>query len=97
MDRKTITYRDSGVDTEAGQAFVKRITQSVKSTHNSNVLGPAAGFSAMYDASFLKQYDEPVIVSATDGVGTPDIKARLAATPCVRGNSRAAFCATTGN
>ncbi|MCB1166446.1 MAG: phosphoribosylformylglycinamidine cyclo-ligase [Leptospiraceae bacterium] len=77
MDRKTITYRDSGVDTEAGQAFVKRITQSVKSTHNSNVLGPAAGFSAMYDASFLKQYDEPVIVSATDGVGTKLVLASL--------------------
>ena len=77
MDRKTVSYRDAGVDTEAGQRFVQAISQSVKSTHNSRVLGPAAGFSALYDASFLKEYDHPVLVSATDGVGTKLVLAQL--------------------
>lgn len=77
MDRKTISYRDAGVDTEAGQQFVKAISRSVESTHNARVLGPAAGFSALYDASFLKEYDHPVLVSATDGVGTKLVLAQL--------------------
>lgn len=77
MDRKTVSYRDAGVDTEAGQQFVKAISNSVKSTHNEKVLGPAAGFSALYDASFLKDYDHPVLVSATDGVGTKLVLAQL--------------------
>ncbi len=77
MDRKTVSYKDAGVDTEAGQQFVQAISRSVKSTHNNRVLGPSAGFSALYDASFLKEYDEPVLVSATDGVGTKLVLAQL--------------------
>ena len=77
MDRKTVSYKDAGVDTEAEQRFVQAIARSVKSTHSPQVLGPSAGFSALYDVSFLKEYDEPVLVSATDGVGTKLVLAQL--------------------
>lgn len=77
MDRKTVSYKEAGVDTEAGQRFVQAIGRSVKSTHDDRVLGPTGGFSALYDASFLKEYDHPVLVSATDGVGTKLVLAQL--------------------
>ena len=68
-------YEQAGVSTAAGQDFVKRIGQAVKSTHNQNVLGQQDGFAGLYDVSFLKEYKQPVLVSGTDGVGT---KLRLA-------------------
>ncbi|MCE9500188.1 MAG: phosphoribosylformylglycinamidine cyclo-ligase, partial [Leptospira sp.] len=68
--KNRLTYKNSGVDTHAGQKFVKAIRESVHSTHNPNVLGGLGGFSAAYDVSFLKSYEEPVLLSGTDGVGT---------------------------
>ncbi|MCR9142065.1 MAG: phosphoribosylformylglycinamidine cyclo-ligase [bacterium] len=64
------SYRDAGVDTQAGRAFVKRITSAVESTHGPNVLKDASGFGGLFSASFVKDYDDPVLVSSTDGVGT---------------------------
>jgi phosphoribosylformylglycinamidine cyclo-ligase len=69
-DQNKITYKDAGVDTEKGQEFVKRIKANVASTHNKNVLGGLGGFAACYDVSFLKSYQEPILLSGTDGVGT---------------------------
>jgi phosphoribosylformylglycinamidine cyclo-ligase len=61
-------YREAGVDVEAGRAFVDRIRDSVKRTHRSEVLGGLGGFSGLFQLP--SGYQEPVLVSGTDGVGT---------------------------
>ncbi|GBF42563.1 phosphoribosylaminoimidazole synthetase [Leptospira ellinghausenii] len=76
-DQNKVTYKDAGVDTEKGQEFVKRIKSNVATTHNKNVLGGLGGFAACYDVSFLKSYQEPILLSGTDGVGTKLQLARL--------------------
>ncbi|TGL69774.1 phosphoribosylformylglycinamidine cyclo-ligase [Leptospira jelokensis] len=76
-NQNKVTYKDAGVDTEKGQEFVQRIKTNVASTHNQNVLGGLGGFAACYDVSFLKSYQEPILLSGTDGVGTKLQIARL--------------------
>ncbi len=66
-------YKSAGVDVEAGREFVRRIQARVESTYRPEVLGNLGGFSGMF--SLPKGYEEPVLVSGTDGVGT---KLRLA-------------------
>lgn len=61
-------YREAGVDVEAGRAFVDRIRDSVRRTHRSEVLGGLGGFSGLFQLP--SGYQEPVLVSGTDGVGT---------------------------
>lgn len=61
-------YREAGVDVEAGRAFVQRIRQLVEGTHRPEVLGGFGGFSGLFQLP--GGYDEPVLVSGTDGVGT---------------------------
>ena len=63
-------YRKAGVDTAEGQRFVARIKDSVKSTHTEHVLENYGNFSGLFDVSFLKNYKQPILLSATDGVGT---------------------------
>lgn len=70
-----ITYRDAGVDTAAGARAVNAIRSAVRSTYRPEVLGDIGGFGGMFSASALKEMDDPVLVSGTDGVGT---KLRLA-------------------
>jgi phosphoribosylformylglycinamidine cyclo-ligase len=65
-----ITYKTSGVDIQAGEETVDRIKPMVRSTFNDRVLADIGGFGGLYDASFLKEYDRPVLVSSVDGVGT---------------------------
>lgn len=62
-----LTYKESGVDKEAGYQTVKAIRQAVKATANPNVLSELGGFGALYR---LSGYREPVLVSGADGVGT---------------------------
>lgn len=63
------TYKEAGVDIEAGESAVKRIKEAVKSTYNDHVLSDIGAFGGFF--SFPKEdYDEPVLVSSTDGVGT---------------------------
>lgn len=76
-NKQPITYKDSGVDTEKGQKFVKNIKSMVHSTHDKNVIGGLGGFAAAYDVSFLKEYENPILLSGTDGVGTKVEIARL--------------------
>ena len=64
-----LTYKDSGVNIEGGNSFVKKITPFVKETFSKRVLTGIGGFGALYDGSF-KEMEEPVLVSGTDGVGT---------------------------
>ena len=63
-----MTYRDAGVDMEAGDALVERIKPFAKRTMRPEVMGGLGGFGALFELS--KKYKEPVLVSGTDGVGT---------------------------
>jgi phosphoribosylformylglycinamidine cyclo-ligase len=63
------TYRDSGVNIDAGDEFVDRIKPLVRSTFRPEVLGDLGGFGGMF-AFQAKKYQDPVLVSGTDGVGT---------------------------
>ncbi|HHO42022.1 MAG TPA: phosphoribosylformylglycinamidine cyclo-ligase [Epsilonproteobacteria bacterium] len=64
----TISYKDAGVDIDAGNAFVEAIQKDVKSTFDSNVIGGIGSFAGAY--ALPSGYKEPVLLSATDGVGT---------------------------
>ncbi|MES1195928.1 MAG: phosphoribosylformylglycinamidine cyclo-ligase [Steroidobacter sp.] len=70
----SITYRDAGVDIDAGEELVERIKPHVKRSMRPEVLGGLGGFGAMFELP-LERYRKPVLVSGTDGVGT---KLRLA-------------------
>ena len=63
-----LTYRDAGVDIDAGNALVERIKPLVRRTLRPEVMGGLGGFGALFDLS--GRYREPVLVSGTDGVGT---------------------------
>lgn len=62
------TYKDAGVNIEAGYESVERIKKHVKRTFNSNVVSQLGGFGGMFDLP--SGYKQPVLVSGTDGVGT---------------------------
>jgi len=64
-----ITYKDSGVDVEGGNRFVKRIAPFVRKTFTKDVLTDIGGFGSLYAAGF-REMEDPVLVSGTDGVGT---------------------------
>ncbi len=66
--KKPLTYRDAGVDIEAGERLVDRIKEFARKTFDGNVLAGIGGFGAGY--LLPKGYSEPVLVSGTDGVGT---------------------------
>jgi phosphoribosylformylglycinamidine cyclo-ligase len=67
-DQGSLTYRDAGVDIDAGNALVERIKPMVKRTFRPEVMGGLGGFGGLFDLS--GRYKEPVLVSGTDGVGT---------------------------
>ena len=69
MSGKSTTYKDAGVDVEAGNQFVKKISPIVKATYRPEVLNDLGGFGALFSIRKDK-YDNPVLVSSTDGVGT---------------------------
>lgn len=64
-----ISYRDAGVDIDKADAFVDAIRPLVKSTYRSGVLGDIGGFGGLFHLD-INKYRNPVLVSATDGVGT---------------------------
>ncbi len=64
-----LTYKDSGVDVEAGQKQVKLIKNLVKKTHRPGVLSDIGGFAGLFQPD-VSSMEEPVLVSGTDGVGT---------------------------
>ncbi len=67
--RPTLSYRDAGVDIDAGNALVERIKPAVAGTRRAGVLGGIGGFGGLFELP-LDRYREPVLVSGTDGVGT---------------------------
>ncbi|MCD4486205.1 phosphoribosylformylglycinamidine cyclo-ligase [Chromobacterium vaccinii] len=68
MNTTSLSYRDAGVDIDAGDALVENIKPFAKRTMRPEVLGGIGGFGALVEIS--KKYKEPVLVSGTDGVGT---------------------------
>jgi phosphoribosylformylglycinamidine cyclo-ligase len=74
MTESGLTYRDAGVDIDAGDELVERIKPLVKKTMRKEVLAGIGGFGALVEVP-LDRYRRPVLVSGTDGVGT---KLRLA-------------------
>ena len=73
MSKPSLSYKDAGVDINAGNALVDRIKPEVKRTTRPEVIGGLGGFGAL--CSIPSKYKEPILVSGTDGVGT---KLRLA-------------------
>lgn len=67
--QKPLSYRDAGVDIDAGNALVQKIKDSVNSTQRPGVLGSLGGFGGLFELP-LERYQNPVLVAATDGVGT---------------------------
>lgn len=63
-----LSYRDAGVDIDAGDALVNDIKKIVRSTRRPEVLAGVGGFGAL--VSLPKKYRKPILVSGTDGVGT---------------------------
>lgn len=72
-DKTSLSYKDAGVDIDAGNALINRIKGVVKKTHRPEAMGGLGGFGAL--CALPQKYREPVLVSSTDGVGT---KLRLA-------------------
>jgi phosphoribosylformylglycinamidine cyclo-ligase len=73
-ERAPVTYREAGVDIDAGEELVERIKPHVRRSMRREVLGGLGGFGALVEVP-LDRYRKPVLVSGTDGVGT---KLRLA-------------------
>ncbi|OOF56045.1 phosphoribosylformylglycinamidine cyclo-ligase [Rodentibacter myodis] len=73
MSKQSLSYKDAGVDINAGNELVERIKPHVKRTTRSEVIGGLGGFGAL--CAIPSKYKEPILVSGTDGVGT---KLRLA-------------------
>ncbi len=65
----SLSYRDAGVDIDAGNALVEKIKSTAKKTMRPGVLSGLGGFGALFELP-LERYRQPVLVSGTDGVGT---------------------------
>jgi phosphoribosylformylglycinamidine cyclo-ligase len=72
----SISYRDAGVDIDAGARAVELMKDAVRATYGPEVLLGIGAFGGLFDASWLKDMDAPVLVASTDGVGT---KTKIAA------------------
>lgn len=66
--KQSVSYKEAGVDIDAGNAFVEAIKPLVKATFSPNVLGGIGSFAGAYELP--KGFHEPVLLGATDGVGT---------------------------
>jgi phosphoribosylformylglycinamidine cyclo-ligase len=69
-----LSYRDAGVDIDAGNRLVQRIAPAVRRTHRPEVLGGLGGFGGLFHLG--RRFSDPVLVSGTDGVGTKLMLAR---------------------
>lgn len=79
MNDKKITYKDAGVDIDAGMESLRRIKEEAKSTFSGSVLTGLGSFGSMFDlGEIIREYSEPVLVQSVDGVGTKLMVARMA-------------------
>ncbi len=69
MEEKKLTYKDAGVDTKEGERAVSLMKEHVKKTFNENVLTGLGSFGSLFSLD-VKDMEQPVLVSGTDGVGT---------------------------
>jgi phosphoribosylformylglycinamidine cyclo-ligase len=69
--KQKISYKDAGVDIEKTDQAIASSKETIQATFTKNVLSSIGGFGSMYSLkSFLKDYDEPIVVQSIDGVGT---------------------------
>ncbi len=66
---QSLSYKDAGVDIDAGNSLIEKIKPHAKATMRDGVLGGLGGFGALFEIP-LDRYSQPVLVSGTDGVGT---------------------------
>ena len=69
MSNESLSYKDAGVDIDAGNALVEKIKPIVKKTNRPGVVGGLGGFGGLFELP-LDRYKNPMLVSGTDGVGT---------------------------
>lgn len=74
--KSVTTYAEAGVSLAAGSATVARISAAVNSTHDDRVVAGHGSFGGVFDLSLVKEYDAPLLVASTDGVGTKTILAQ---------------------
>jgi phosphoribosylformylglycinamidine cyclo-ligase len=86
----TDAYRDAGVDIDAGDALIERIKPMAKSTSRPGVLGGLGGFGGLFQLA--SGFDEPVLVSGTDGVGTKLLVAQMLGSHKTIGIDLVAMC-----
>ncbi len=67
-EKKVITYADAGVNIDAGNKAVELMKDSVRATYRPEVIGDLGGFGGLF--ALGSKYQDPVLVSGTDGVGT---------------------------
>ena len=72
----SLSYRDAGVDIDAGNQLVELIKPDIKRTHRPGVMGGIGGFGGLFELP-VSDYKQPVLVSGTDGVGTKLMLANL--------------------
>ena len=65
-----MSYRDAGVDINAGARAIALMKDAVQATHGPEVLAGLGSFGGLFDASALQDMSAPILVSSTDGVGT---------------------------
>jgi len=86
-----LTYKDSGVDVNSGYETVKLIKEHVRKTHIKGVISNIGGFGGMFEID-KDEYEEPVLVSGTDGVGTKLMIAFMADKHDTIGEDAVAMC-----
>lgn len=89
---RALDYKGAGVDIDAGNEFVRKITPLARETFRKGVLSGLGGFGALFSLSDFK-FKEPVLVSSTDGVGTKLKIAFRAGQHCTVGIDLVAMCA----
>ena len=67
--KTSLSYRDAGVNIDSGNELIERIKPAISTTHIPGVLGGLGGFGGLFELP-VNQYQQPVLVSGTDGVGT---------------------------
>lgn len=77
MGRKKGAYQRAGVDIKAATTAVDLMKESIRATHNERTLTDIGLFGGLYDVSFLKSFQKPVIVQSIDGVGTKMMVAEM--------------------
>ncbi|NDH63609.1 MAG: phosphoribosylformylglycinamidine cyclo-ligase [Alphaproteobacteria bacterium] len=86
-----MTYKDAGVDIDAGDALVEHIKPLARATHRSGVMGALGGFGGLFDLK-AAGFRDPILVSGTDGVGTKLKVAIEAGIPDTVGIDLVAMC-----